>query len=180
MSQPEAWLLGRVEGCSDALLPVAHALVQAREELTALRDDTSAEECTVDPGGVASIGFHIAHIAGSLDRLFTYARDEPLSPAQLDYLRQEAEIGASVAKRDLFEASLERIDHCLVALSGIQDDQLFDSRQVGRDKLPSNVVGLLFHAAEHTTMHVGQIRTTLKIIRGSGSHDRSPGGDEIG
>jgi hypothetical protein len=31
------------------------------------------------------------------------------------------------------------------------------------------VLGLLFHAAEHTSRHVGQLITTLKVVRGSGS-----------
>ena len=74
MSQPEAWLLGRVEGVSDALMPAAHSLVQARRELVILQDDLIRTEYLASPGGAASIGFHIAHINGSLDRLFSYAR----------------------------------------------------------------------------------------------------------
>jgi hypothetical protein len=32
--------------------------------------------------------------------------------------------------------------------------------------MPSNVRGLLFHAAEHATRHVGQMITTAKIVKG--------------
>jgi hypothetical protein len=39
-----------------------------------------------------------------------------------------------------------------------------DERLVGRLKLPSTVVGLLFHAAEHTQRHVGQAATTRKRL----------------
>ena len=30
------------------------------------------------PAGLASVGFHLQHIAGVIDRLFTYARGEAL------------------------------------------------------------------------------------------------------
>jgi len=166
LAQPEAWLLGNIDGHTDALMPVAHALVQARNELTALARDTSAEDIRAAPGGAAPIGFHLAHIAGSLDRLFTYARRESLDETQLEYLRREAEFAVQHSKDDLFEATLARLDVCLNTLREIPDAVLSEPRPVGRGELPSTVRGLLFHAAEHTTMHVGQIRTTLKVIRG--------------
>lgn len=166
LAQPEAWLLGNIDGHTDALMPVAHALVQARNELTALARDTSAEDIRAAPGGAAPIGFHLAHIAGSLDRLFTYARRESLDETQLEYLRREAEFAVQHSKDDLFEATLGRLDVCLNTLREMPDAVLSEPRPVGRGELPSTVRGLLFHAAEHTTMHVGQIRTTLKVIRG--------------
>ena len=166
VTQPEAWLLGNIDGHTDALMPVAHALVQARHELAALARDTSPAEIRAAPGGAAPIGFHLAHITGSLDRLFTYARRESLDPAQLAYLRREEEHAVQHATEDLFEATLARIDICLDTLRELPDEVLPEPRAVGRGKLPSTVRGLLFHAAEHTTMHVGQIRTTLKVIRG--------------
>lgn len=166
LTQPEAWLLGNIDGHTDALMPVAHALAQARTELIALARDTSAEDIRAAPGGAAPIGFHLAHIAGSLDRLFTYARRESLDQTQLEYLRREAEFAVQHSKNDLFEATLARLDVCLNTLREIPDAVLPEPRPVGRGELPSTVRGLLFHAAEHTTMHVGQIRTTLKVIRG--------------
>lgn len=176
MSQPEAWLLGKTEGFPDALMPVVHSLCQARHELIALQDDVSTDECRVTPGGVASIGFHIAHIAGSLDRLFTYARGEKLDPVQLTSLRREADRGLELPRGTLFGAALDRIDVCLDTLRETPVDSLHEPREVGRGKLPSNVIGLLFHAAEHTTMHVGQIRTTLRVIRGLRDLDAPDGG----
>ena len=166
VTQPEAWLLGNIDGHTDALMPVAHALVQARHELTALACDTSPAEIRAAPGGAAPIGFHLAHIAGSLDRLFTYARRESLDQTQLEYLRREAEFALQRSKDELFDATLARLDVCLNTLRAIPDAVLPEPRRVGRGELPYTVRGLLFLAAEHTTMHVGQIRTTLKIIRG--------------
>ncbi len=167
MSQPEAWLLGRFEGVSDAIMPVAHSLVQARRELMTLQDEVLTTECRISPGGAASIGFHIAHINGSLDRLFSYARGEHLTISQRNYLAHEDTIANNATVDELFMAVRNRIDHCLTQLKTTPDELLYQSRAVGRDELPSTVIGLLFHAAEHTTMHVGQIRTTLKVIRGT-------------
>ncbi len=167
-NQTEAWLLGPVDGCPDGVMPVAHALLQARRELVFLRGDISEEEVRADPGGAAPIGFHLVHIAGSLDRLFTYARGESLDPDQLAELRREAESGRTRAPEDLFVMTLVRLDRCLETLQATSDDLLSQPRTVGRGQLPSTVRGLLFHAAEHTTMHIGQIRTTLKNIRGRG------------
>lgn len=167
MSQPEAWLLGRVTDVSDSIMPVAHSLVQARHELMTLQDEVLATECRISPGGAASIGFHIAHINGSLDRLFSYARGEHLTTSQRNYLAHENTIATNATVDELFMAVRNRIDHCLTQLKTTPDELLYQSRAVGRDELPSTVIGLLFHAAEHTTMHVGQIRTTLKVIRGT-------------
>ena len=167
MSQPEAWLLGRVEGVSDAMMPVAHSLVQARRELLMLQEELITTEFLASPGGAASIGFHIAHINGSLDRLFSYARGEQLTLSQRSYLEREDAIAHNTGVNELVVAARDRIDHCLEHLTTIPDEQLYEPRPVGRDELPSTVIGLLFHAAEHTTMHVGQIRTTLKVIRGT-------------
>jgi len=167
MSQPEAWLLGRIEGVSDAMMPVAHSLVQARRELLMLQEELITTEFLASPGGAASIGFHIAHINGSLDRLFSYARGEQLTLAQRNYLEHEDAIAHNTAVNELVMAARDRIDHCLEHLTTIPDEQLYEPRPVGQDELPSTVIGLLFHAAEHTTMHVGQIRTTLKVIRGT-------------
>ena len=167
MSQPEAWLLGRVEGISDAIMPVAHSLVQARRELTTLQAEVITTECLVSPGGAASTGFHIAHITGSLDRLFSYARGKNLTTSQRNYLAHEDTIANNATAVELFMAARDRLDHCLAQLTNVPDELLYQSRSVGRDQLPSTVIGLLFHAAEHTRMHIGQIRTTLKVIRGT-------------
>ena len=166
MTEPEAWLLGPIDGVSKRLMPVAHSLVQARKELAALHREVADDERRSAPGGAASIGFHVAHIGGSLDRLFTYARGESLSPEQLDQMAAEGDAGRERSGDELFATTLARLDACLESLRHIPDDGLLEPRAVGRRQLPATVIGLLFHAAEHTTMHVGQIRTTLKIIRG--------------
>lgn len=163
MSQPEVWLRGPVPGYAPELQPIAHALLQAREELGRV-ETLPDDRLEVRPGQSASIGYHLRHVAGSLDRLFTYARGEPLSPAQLDALRAEAAPGSGT--RVLTGAALAAIDGALAQLQTTPAAALDEVRAVGRAGLPATVRGLLFHAAEHTTRHVGQMLTLLRVLDG--------------
>ena len=86
------------------LQPVAHALLQAREEVEALLSDFDDDLLWTRPAGVASVGFHLRHLAGVLDRLFTYARGGHLSEAQLSYLESEARPDPEARSADLVSA----------------------------------------------------------------------------
>jgi uncharacterized damage-inducible protein DinB len=166
-TQPEAWMRGPIEGVDPMLMPVAHALVQARDELGELLAIVPAEHVWQRPGGAASVGFHVRHLGAALDRLFTYARDERLSDAQKAALRAEVEPGDPPAGlADLVRDAQGHIDRALEQLRQTSRDQLLDFRGIGRAQLPSNVLGLLFHAAEHSTRHAGQLITTAKILAG--------------
>ena len=165
MAQP-VWLRGPVDGIPPLLQPVAHALIQAnedvREALAGLSDDTIWSR----PGGAASIGFHAAHALGSLDRLLTYARGEPLNDAQLAVLAGEKILDRAGSAEQLTASYAEAVDRALGQLRATREEELTLPREVGRGKLPSNVIGLLFHAAEHTAQHAAQLVTTAKILRG--------------
>ena len=147
------------------LQPVAHSLLQCREELTAALAGLTPDQLWQRPNGAASIGFHARHAAASLDRLLTYARGESLSPAQMAALAvEETPDLASDAAATLaagFDAAVER---ALAQLRETSESTLLEPRGVGRARLPSTVLGLLFHAAEHTQRHVGQLVTTGKVI----------------
>jgi uncharacterized damage-inducible protein DinB len=158
---PEAWLRGPVEGIEPLLMPAAHALIQAREDLERVAGGATVEHLWQRPGGAASAGFHLRHIAGSLDRLYTYARGESLSDAQRAALARESTPGAGA--RELVDAASESIGRALEQLRRTPREVLLEPRAVGRAGLPATVLGLLFHGAEHTTRHVGQLITTLKV-----------------
>jgi len=164
-TQPEAWMRGPIAGIDPMLMPVAHALVQARDELQQIVSQVPADQVWSRPGGAASIGFHVRHLGAALDRLFTYARGESLSDTQKAAFRAEGEPGEPAARlADLVDDASAHIDRALNELRHMTRDQLLDYRGVGRAQLPSNVLGLLFHAAEHSTRHTGQLITTAKII----------------
>ncbi len=62
----------------------------------------------------------------------------------------------------------ERIERALAQLERTPVESLDEPRAVGRKQLPTTVLGLLFHAAEHSTRHAGQIVTTAKIVLAEG------------
>ena len=64
-------------------MPAAHCLLQCREEITAAAAGLTPEQLWARPAGVASVGFHLRHIVGSLDRLLTYARGGQLDRPRL-------------------------------------------------------------------------------------------------
>ena len=167
-SRPEAWQRGPVPGIPDQLQPVAHALIGAGEDAADAVVGLGASQVWLSPGGAASIGFHLMHLSGSTDRLFTYARGEGLSDAQKAALAAERTLpDPRPATADLVRAWQETVERSLRQLAETPDHELDQPRGVGRMAVPSNVRGLLFHAAEHATRHVGQIVTTAKIIKGT-------------
>jgi hypothetical protein len=165
---PEPWLRGPLPGVPALLQPPAHALVMAGEDTTAAVQGLTEEQIWRRPGGAASIGFHLAHLAGSTDRLLTYARGESLSEEQLRSLAAEAALADTRPAVDMLLARWrEVIENALRQIGGTPESTLTSAREVGRAKLPSTVIGLIFHAAEHAQRHVGQIVATAKIIRGT-------------
>jgi uncharacterized damage-inducible protein DinB len=118
-------------------------------------------------GGAASVGFHLAHLSGATDRLLTYARGERLSEAQKRQLAAERpDPGARPSVDELLAAWRSTVGSAMRQLSQTSEESLLTTRLVGRAQLPSTVLGLVFHAAEHASRHTGQVVTTCKILRG--------------
>jgi uncharacterized damage-inducible protein DinB len=160
---PEVWLRGPIEGVPPLLQPAAHSLLQSREEVRENVAGLTPAQLWARRSGAASAGFHVRHAAGSLDRLLTYARGERLSPGQLAALKAEADPDhAPDAALQLVRAFDHAVERALEQLRATDEGTLLEPRRVGRAQLPSTVIGLLFHAAEHTQRHAGQIVTTVK------------------
>jgi hypothetical protein len=166
-TQPEVWLRGPLEGFPTALQPIAHAVKQAQEEIHGLMVDFPADFLWEKPLGMASPGFHLLHIGGVLDRMATYAKGESLSERQFDYLKREVIPIEGIAIIALVEKLDDQIDQFLAFVSQLDPNTLGEYRSVGRGKLPSTVGGLVFHAAEHTQRHVGQLLVTARIVANS-------------
>ena len=163
-ARPEVWLRGPIPGISVLLQPVAHALLQAREEVESVMQDFPEERLWTRPGGVASVGFHLQHLAGVLDRLFTYAQGQALNAVQLSVLQKEGTPPDSpVSSRELVAAFHRQVELAMEALRTTGESALTEARTVGRSQLPSNVLGLLVHAAEHAQRHVGQLLVTVRV-----------------
>jgi uncharacterized damage-inducible protein DinB len=166
MGEPEAWLRGPIEGIDAYLMPAAHALLQARDDLTTVARSLPSERLWARPGGSASVGFHVRHAAGALERLFAYARGEQLSPEQLAAVKAEKEESPGLDAAALIAELNRSVNAAILQLKATKRDDLLTAREVGRAKLPSTVLGLLFHAAEHAQRHAGQAITAAKSLAG--------------
>lgn len=164
-AKPEAWQTGPVAGVPPLLQPVAHALLNCREQLSDAVDGLTADQLVARPANAASVEYHVRHAIGSLDRLFTYARGEALTDYQREYLAAEKNPSTFTA-RDLIDQFDAAIQTALSQLRSTDEAILTDARKIGRAQLPSTVIGLLFHGAEHTARHTGQVVTTAKIVSG--------------
>lgn len=164
-TQREVWLRGAVPGIDPLLQPPAHALLQAREDVERVLGELSSEQIWQVPGGAASVGFHVVHLVGSTDRLLTYARGESLSDGQRSRLGAERDPWP-VDRASLLESLRAGIDAAIAQLASTPTESLLEARSVGRAALPTTVLGLLVHAAEHAQRHAGQAVTTAKIVQG--------------
>jgi len=165
ISELEVWQRGPIEGVPALLQPVAHALLQAIEDVEKETSAFPLELIWEKPGGVASVGFHLKHVRGVVDRLFTYARGEMLSDAQIHALKEESFAGDADSIHVLVDKFRNQVASAIEQLKTIDVNTLAEKRGVGRKQIPSTVIGLLFHAAEHVQRHVGQLIVTARILR---------------
>jgi DinB superfamily len=166
MMPTEVWLRGPVEGIPAILQPAAHALIQVNEEVAALAPGVPIEVLWRETG-TATAGFHLLHLAGALDRLYTYARGLALDDAQKAAARAEAVPHPELDGAALAALVGEAVARALAQLRATPPESAFDARAIGRAGLPSTVIGCLFHGAEHSARHAGQFISTAKTV----SHD---------
>jgi hypothetical protein len=162
----EPWLRGPLQGISPLIAPVLYAFQQAREDLAHHMDGLTVDQIWVRPFGLAPVGFHLRHIAGSVDRLTTYLLGAPLSEAQMGALRKEMGAGESLV--NLLTQVNGSLADAEQRIKSIDPATLAEPRVVGRQKLPTTVIGLLVHIAEHTQRHVGQAIGAAKLARAAG------------
>jgi uncharacterized damage-inducible protein DinB len=165
MADTEWWQRGPVEGVPSVLQPVAHILFQVRESVAEFVDGLTLEQWNARPAGVASAAFHVQHMTGVIDRLFTYARGDSLNEQQFAALRTEREPLAADGVAPALAALDARVDAAVAELRTIDPATVGDFRAVGRAGLPSTVIGCLVHGAEHAMRHVGQLSVTVRVVR---------------
>ncbi len=165
MANTEWWQRGPIDGIPAVLQPIAHILLQVRESVGEIVEPLTEQEWNARPAGVASAAFHVRHIAGVIDRLFTYARGHALSAEQFAAIQSEGRelLAADVAT--VLGTLSARVDAAIAELRTIDVTTLGDFRSVGRSQLPSTVIGCLVHGAEHAMRHVGQLAVTVRIVR---------------
>jgi len=166
LNKPEVWQRGPVDGIPALLQPVAHTLLQAREEVNELMHDFPDQLLWEKPANMASPGFHLEHMCGVINRLFTYARAEALDEEQLRYLSSEGTpyLDEEIAK-NLVAAFNTQIDAAIKQLGQTDENSLTAPRGIGRAQIPTTVIGLLFHTAEHVMRHTGQLLVTVRVLK---------------
>ena len=165
MANTEWWQRGPVDGIPAVLQPIAHILLQVRESVGEIVEHLTEQEWNARPAGVASAAFHVRHIAGVIDRLFTYARGHSLSPEQFAAIQSEGQPLPTADIATVLGALSTRVDAAVAELRTIDVTTLSSFRGVGRAQLPSTVIGCLVHGAEHAMRHVGQLSVTARVVR---------------
>src|SRR3954467_8034915 len=164
-SIPEVWLRGPIEGIPPLLQPAAHTLIQVGEDLLPIVENLEPTRLWARPGSSASIGFHLTHLPGSLERLLTYSRGESLTAEQLAALAAERTVDQDRPELSFMLARFRNgLEAALTYLRTVPADRLLQPREVGRKRLPSTPLGLIFHAAEHSARHAGQIVTLTRVL----------------
>jgi uncharacterized damage-inducible protein DinB len=164
-SELEVWQRGPIDGVPSLLQPVAHALLQALEDVEKEMADFPEGLMWHNPGGVASVGFHLKHLTGVVDRLFTYSRGEMLTDDQMRSLKAESGATDGAAIQVLTDKFRSRVHAAISELKATDVNSLTDRRTVGRKQIPTTVIGLLFHAAEHIQRHIGQLIVTARVLK---------------
>ncbi len=164
----EAWLRGPVDGVSPMLVPVAHMLQHAQDDAAEAVRDLTTDQIWARPVGGASVGFHVRHLMGALDRLFTYARGDTLTAGQLNALKAERDAASPPADAATLTAELAvAVARAVDQLRATDPATLLDRREVGRQLLPQTVFGLLVHGGEHSARHAGQAITLRRVVLGA-------------
>jgi uncharacterized damage-inducible protein DinB len=163
LSDPEYWQRGPLDGIPGLLQPVAHALLQVRAEVHGLMEAFPENALRESVFGMASPGFHLQHISGVIDRLFTYAREESLSEKQMRQLKQEG-LPLVDSLSSLLDRLDDQVDRALDQLKNTDPAMLTATRFVGRKRIPTTMIGLYVHAAEHGMRHLGQLLVTARVL----------------
>jgi DinB superfamily len=178
IEKPEPWLSGTLTELPPIPRSLLHSLEMAGEDLHKRCGSLSEAQLHQRPGGVASVAFHLRHIAGSLDRLLTYAEGHSLTQKQFDELKAELDDDASTTpsptltnrgwgtrtRGELFADLDKALASSSERTQALASADLTAPRLIGRRQLPTTLGGLLIHIAEHTQRHVGQAITTAKIV----------------
>lgn len=153
---------GPVSGVHPSVMPVFFSFALVREDLEKHTADLSPEQVWRKVGRT-SLGFHLKHLAGSVDRLTTYLAGNQLTERQLQFLREEEQGAEDI--RELLQIVHKSLAASEEQLRTVNPDGLYEKRTVGRKALPTSVIGLIVHIAEHTQRHLGQAVILAQIVR---------------
>jgi hypothetical protein len=157
----EPWLRGPIADLHPVAAHLLYTFTQCREELTT--HTAGIADIWKKPEPLSALGFHLAHIAGSVNRLTTYLRGEQLTSEQLQRLKSEDLPGPTLT--GLLTNLETEFAATEAVVRAIDPAAYLEPRYVGRQQLPTTVGGLIVHLSEHTQRHLGQAILTAKLVR---------------
>ena len=129
------------------------------EDCEAAARDLTNDELWASPGGVAPVGFHLRHLAGSTDRLLTYARG-------FDLLIKRAEEYAADLEQWMFDEDLG---------GGIGTAGLCLGPGPGGQQVPAGAAGGLGIGGDHLNARSHQIGPVADLPGVSLPHEEHDG-----
>lgn len=138
-------------------------LQQIEEEVIAQTSGFTDEQLWDRPFGISPAGFHIRHIAESIDRLMTYAEGRMLDDDQLAILKHE--LSDKLPLLSLIVLLEQRLKQARLRLDQLDVSDYSALRYIGRKRVEVPLGTLLGHIAEHSQRHLGQLVTTVKMVR---------------
>jgi len=160
----EPWLTGRWNELNPVLAAVLYSFEHARQDLERWTSGLTDEQIWHRSGEVASVGFHIRHIAGSVDRLVTYAAGKQLSADQMKDLEGEKS-PEGPPRNALLELLDQKLRQSEAVIRSFDPSELGTIIEIGRKRTPVPLGVLLVHISEHTQRHVGAAIVTTKLAR---------------
>jgi hypothetical protein len=161
----EPWLRGGHEDIDPIQAAVLYSFEHAKTDINQWISTLSDDQLWEQRGKVGSPGWHARHIAGSVDRLTTYAIGSQLSNAQLAALESEKS-SAGPSRTELMAFLDETLNRCGDVIRSLDPSTWRSIREIGRKRTPVPLGVLLVHIAEHTQRHVGELIVTVKLVRG--------------
>lgn len=158
---------GTLEGLPPVTAAVLYSFEHTLQDVHRWTEGLTDQQLWRAAGDIASVGFHIRHIAGSVDRLITYAAGGQLTAEQLAALAAEKEVSGP-GRTDLLAILEERLRNAVAVVRAIDPAQLEEMREIGRKRTPVPLGVLLVHICEHTQRHTGAAIVTAKLARVSG------------
>ena len=161
-SYVEPWLRGTQADVPAVGRAVLHALELALDDLTRWTAGLSDLEVHAQPLGLPSVAFQLRHIAGSVDRILSYAEGNQITTEQLAALNAE-QAGEETLAELLAEVEVS-FSNAAGRVRVLAGGNFETARAVGRKQLPTSIGGALVHVADHTQRHVGQVVSTAKVL----------------
>jgi uncharacterized damage-inducible protein DinB len=161
--QPEPWMRGIVPGIDPVMGHLLRASEHIREDIEKAIAPLTQAQLWAKPSGMTSAGFHVKHLAGSIERLCTYLAGNQLNEQQIAAMKAEG--SGSESAEELLDAVRNALARYETLVQTMAPAHFGDIREIGRKRLQTTAISLAIHIAEHGQRHVGQAISAAKLAK---------------